>query len=119
MSGLRVLVVEDNALIGALIGELLEYMGHDVCAIEATEPDAVAAAARCKPQLMIVDMRLGNGSGVAAVEEILRSRPVPYVFISGERFQACRPGAVMLRKPFHEADLVHAIDRAVSIAAAA
>ena len=49
MAALRVLVVEDDAIIGALLAEMLEGMGHDVCAVEATEADAVTAAARCGP----------------------------------------------------------------------
>jgi DNA-binding response OmpR family regulator len=74
MKALNVLVVEDDALIGMLFADVLAAMGHDVCAIEATEADAVAAAARYKPDLMIVDARLRDGSGVSAVEEILRTR---------------------------------------------
>jgi two-component system, response regulator PdtaR len=46
MKTLRILVVEDDALFGMLLAELLAMMGHDVCGIEATEADAVAAAVR-------------------------------------------------------------------------
>ena len=49
MTALRVLVVEDDALIGALLAEMLAGMGHDVCGIEATEAAAVSAEARCRP----------------------------------------------------------------------
>lgn len=45
MKALNVLVVADDALIGMLFADALAAMGHDVCAIEATEADAVAAAA--------------------------------------------------------------------------
>lgn len=116
---LRVLVVEDDALIGVLLAEALKEMGYDVCAIEATEADAVAAEARHKPDLMIVDARLREGDGVAAVEEILRTGFVPHVFVSGDTsmIRATRPGAIMLRKPFRDADLALAIQRALSAAA--
>ncbi len=67
-----------------LFADALAAMGYDVCAIEATEAGAVAAAARYKPDLMIVDARLRDGSGVSAVEEILRTGWVPHVFVSGE-----------------------------------
>ena len=60
MKALRVLVAEDDTIVGMLLGELLKEMGHDVCAIEASEADAVAAAIRCKPDLMIIDVRLGR-----------------------------------------------------------
>ena len=49
MKALRVLVIEDDALIAMLLAELLAGMGHDVCATAATEAEAVIAAARSKP----------------------------------------------------------------------
>jgi two-component system, response regulator PdtaR len=119
MKALRVLVVEDDDVIGILLAEMLEEMGHNVCAIEATEADAIAAAVRCRPNLMIVDVRLGDGSGVAAVEEILGTGPVPHVFVSGDtsRVRALRPGAVVIQKPFRESDLARAIQCALGAAA--
>jgi two-component system, response regulator PdtaR len=75
MKALRILVAEDDTIVGMLLGELLKEMGHDVCAIETTEADAVAAAVRCRPDLMIIDVRLGDGSGISAVKEILRTGP--------------------------------------------
>jgi two-component system, response regulator PdtaR len=115
MKALRVLVVEDEILIGMLLADTLGAMGYDVCAIEATETGAVAAAARCKPDLMIVDARLRGGSGVSAVEEILCTRWVPHVFVSGETstIQALRPGSIVIRKPFRDIDLNRAIQRAL------
>jgi two-component system, response regulator PdtaR len=119
MKALRVLVVEDEMLIGLLLADTLVAMGHDVCAIEATEAAAVAAAARCNPDLMIVDARLRDGSGVSAVEEIIRTGWIPHVFVSGEtsRIHALRPGAVVIQKPFREIDLQRAIQRALKIPA--
>ncbi len=111
MKALRVLVVDDNAIIGMLLAEMLAEMGHDVCAVETTEAEAVAAAARCKPDLMIVDARLGDGSGVAAMRTILLTGPMPHLFISGAAVQADSPDAVVLQKPFHEWQLVRAMDR--------
>jgi CheY-like chemotaxis protein len=115
---LRVMVVEDEAVIAVLLAEVLAGMGHDVCAIEATEADAVAAAARCRPDMMILDARLGDGSGISAVEQILCTRFVPHVFVSGDalRVRALRPGAVVIQKPFREADLASAMQRALGAA---
>ena len=116
MQTLRVLVVEDDGLIAMLLAELLTGMGHEVCATAATEAEAVSAAARCRPDLMIVDAGLGHGSGVAAVEQILRAGPVAHLFLSGDagRVQARRPDAIVVRKPFREAELVRAIDNALA-----
>jgi CheY-like chemotaxis protein len=116
MQSLRVLIVEDDAVIGVLLAELLRVMGHEVCDTAASEIDAVTAAERCAPDLMIVDARLGRGSGIAAVDEILRARPVAHFFLSGdaEGVRVRRPGAVVVRKPFRLADLARAIDLALA-----
>ncbi|WP_020177336.1 response regulator [Methyloferula stellata] len=120
MKGLRVLIAEDDALIGMLLAETLEEMGHEVCAIEATEADTVTAAVRYRPDLMILDVRLANGNGISAVEEILHTGFVPHFFISGDRSEvlARRPGAVVIQKPFREPDLAWAIQRALDAAVA-
>jgi CheY-like chemotaxis protein len=98
---------------------MLEAMGHDVCAIETTEAAAVTAAAQYRPDLMVVDARIDDGSGVSAVDKILRTGFVPYLFISGNisNIRALRPDAVVLEKPFREPELTRAIQRAIDIAA--
>ena len=118
LAPLKVLVMEDDAVLGLILGEVLAGMGY-VCAIEATEEDAVASADRCRPQLMIVDVRLAEGSGIAAVDRILSAGAVPHVFVSGDLsgLQVLRPKAVAIRKPFRETDLVLAIQRAFDLAA--
>lgn len=117
MTGLRVLVVEDDDLIGMLLAEILTQAGYDVDAVEVTEAGAVAAAARRKPELMIVDIGLRNGSGFAAVEGILRAGFIPHLFISGDisEIHALKPAAVVIQKPFREGDLARAIDRALAV----
>jgi two-component system, response regulator PdtaR len=118
MKPLRVLVVEDDAIIGMLLAEMLELMGHEVCALVRAEAHAVVAAIRCKPDMMIVDMWLREGNGVAAVERICAASPVPHLFVSGDiaRARALRPDAIMIQKPFREADLARGIQRALEAA---
>ena len=112
------LVIEDDALIAILLAELLVAMGHEVCAITYSEAEAVIAATHYDPDLMIVDAGLGRGSGITAVEEILRTRPTAHVFLSGDadRVRRLKPDAVILSKPFREADLARAIDMALAAA---
>jgi DNA-binding NarL/FixJ family response regulator len=100
-----------------LLAELLAGMGHEVCATVATEQEgAVIAAAHYKPDLMIVDAGLGRGSGVSAIEAILRTRPMAHVYISGdaERVRLRQPDAVVGRKPFRQAELVRASESALA-----
>jgi two-component system, response regulator PdtaR len=115
---MRVVVVEDDAIIGTLLAEMLADMGHDVCAIETTEADAVSAAARCKPDLMIVDVGLAEGSGISAIEKIHLTGPVPHVFVSGDvsRVRALRPSSIFIQKPYRESDLARVIQEALDAA---
>ena len=105
-------------MIGPLLAETLTGLGYEVCGIEATEAGAVEAAARHRPDLMIVDVNLAEGTGTAAMERITRAAPVPHLFMSGRTQQAAMPGEVLLSKPFREADLVRAIERALTPAVA-
>ena len=108
MKALRILVVEDDVMIGGLLAETLEDLGHTVCAVETRAANAVAAAARHHPDLMIVDVGLGEASGIAAVKEILRSGFVPHVFATGDTLRdlSLGPDAVLIQKPFRVSDLV-------------
>jgi len=119
MNALRVLLVEDDALIGMLLADMLTGVGHKVCEIAVTEAEAVAAAAEHRPDLMIVDVGLGKGSGVAAMEEILRGWYVPHLYMTGNvaRIGALRQHAVVLEKPFREPALLLAMQCAMDVAA--
>jgi CheY-like chemotaxis protein len=109
------MVVEDDPMIGPLLGEILEDLGHVVCAMEVDAPNAVAAAARLHPDLMIVDIGLGAGSGVDAVSESLRDGFVPHVFVTGGAPRGLSLGAraVLLQKPYRDSDIAAAITRAI------
>jgi CheY-like chemotaxis protein len=111
MEEIRILIAEDDLIIAAMLGELVAGMGHTVCAIETTETGAINAAARCRPDLVIADISLSEGSGVSAIDAILRTGPVPYLLISGNisGITRLRPDAMAIQKPFHAAELERAI----------
>jgi len=106
---LRILLAEDNAIIGLLLAELLEKMGHQVCGVTANEPATVTAAARMKPDLMILDAQLAQGSGISAIRTILQFGPMPHFFISGAPVAVESPDVIVLQKPFFERELARAI----------
>ncbi len=119
MEKLRVLIVEDNRVIAALLAELIEAIGHEVCGIESSESGSMAAALRLQPDLMIVDAQLQDGSGISAVEAIERDCHIPHIFVSGDAsaVRRSKPNATVMQKPYFEVDLVLAIQSALSKAA--
>jgi CheY-like chemotaxis protein len=116
MEGLRILIVEDDVTVGPLLAEILEDLGHVVCAVEIDVGDAVPASARWRPDLMIVDVGLGEVRGAAEIAKILRDGSLPCVFVTDDilRVPSRVPGAVLIRKPFRAPDIVAAIHRAMS-----
>ena len=114
MKTLRILIVEDDALIGEVLAEMLQGLGHEVCGIEATQDGAVQTACAQHPDLMIVDGKLRNGTGSAAMRQILLIGPQPHLFMGGGRIDAPGTGAVLLQKPFGEPELIAAIEHAIA-----
>jgi two-component system, response regulator PdtaR len=115
MKSLRVLIIEDDLTIGPLLAETIEELGHVVCALEVDAAAAVSAARRCRPDLMIVDIGLGEASGISAVEQILKAGFVPHVFVTGDGLRGLPvgPEAILIQKPYRCSDLVAAIAKAI------
>ena len=120
-NALRILVVDDNDLVGSLLSELLTEIGYDVSPVESTVEGAIASARTLRPDLMIIDVQLGDGSGIDAAERINRQGFIPHIFVSGAttHLQRMNPGSIFLQKPFLESDLIGAIDRALAVRVAA
>ncbi|MGD9979128.1 MAG: response regulator [Hyphomonadaceae bacterium] len=79
----RVLIIEDEAVIAMDLSDIVTASGHDVCAMETTASGAVAAAKRERPDLVLADIQLADGSsGIDAVRDILASFEVPVIFIT-------------------------------------
>jgi CheY-like chemotaxis protein len=108
-----VLIIEDEPLIALDIQSLVEQLGHDVTTIARTHTEAVRAALKARPGLILADIQLADGSsGLEAVNEILGTQEIPVIFITAfpERFltgQAPEP-AFLITKPF-SADSVKAV----------
>lgn len=79
----RILIIEDEAVIAMDLSDLVTDAGHDVCAVETTASGAVRAAKRERPDLVLADIQLADGSsGIDAVRDILANFEVPVIFIT-------------------------------------
>jgi len=78
----RVLVVEDEALVGIMIQECLTEFGFQIVGPVCTASDALQAAKDGNFDAAILDINLGDGM-VYQVAEILVRRQVPFVFVTG------------------------------------
>jgi DNA-binding NarL/FixJ family response regulator len=73
---LRVMIVDDHAVVRSGIRALLELEPDLQVVAEAAEvAEAVKGAEQARPDIVIMDVRLGDGSGIEAAREIRARRP--------------------------------------------
>lgn len=79
----RILIIEDETVIALDLSDLVTAAGHEVCAVATTASEAVEAAERERPDLVLADIQLADGSsGIDAVKSILSSFQVPVIFVT-------------------------------------
>ena len=84
VASVRVLVIEDEAVIALDVAKIVRNAGHQVVGIAATERAAVDLAKKHNPHLVLADIQLRDGdSGIAAVREILKAVSAPVIFVTG------------------------------------
>jgi len=111
---LKILVVEDELLIGMDLVMLLEDWGYIASGPHPTPKAALAAIEEDGPDLAILDVNLGNGHTSIPIAEHLASLGIPFIFLTGyssisdKKFEAfdVRP---RLRKPVSENSLRRAL----------
>jgi CheY-like chemotaxis protein/DNA-directed RNA polymerase specialized sigma24 family protein len=79
-----ILIIEDEPLTAAHLQALVQSLGHKVTGIARTHRDALKLAHDRKPDLILSDIQLADGSsGVEAVNEILGELEAPVIFVTG------------------------------------
>lgn len=78
----RVLVVEDELLIGMLLEDMLNDLGYEVVATVGRLEEALQMAREVAVDVAILDVNL-NGQEVYPVADVLAGRNIPFVFASG------------------------------------
>lgn len=120
LTGLRVLIVEDEGLIAMELSDRLSRKGMTVVAVVDSADRAVAAASSLRPEVVLMDIRIkGDRDGVEAAGEISRTADIPIVFLTShsdratlDRAKGTAPYGYVL-KPFQERELLVAIEMAV------
>ncbi len=116
----RVLIAEDEALIRLDLAEMLEEEGYDVVGQAEDGEKAVALAEELRPDLVILDIKMPRLDGLAAAERVAAQRIAPVVILTAfsqrDLVERARDAGAMayLVKPFSKADLLPAIEMAVS-----
>ncbi|MEP4532332.1 MAG: chemotaxis-specific protein-glutamate methyltransferase CheB [Cyclobacteriaceae bacterium] len=105
---IKILVVDDSAFMRLLLGDLLSKDGEiEVIGTASDGQEAVKQTAQLKPDLVLLDMNMGDFDGLYAVEQIMKHCPCPILILSSVGntnldpiFDALRLGAVdYINKP--------------------
>ena len=115
----RILIVEDEVIVGLVLGNTVRAMGHEVVAIVGSGRKAVAIAKEEGVDLVLMDVRLSDDvDGIMAAEAI--NHGVPIVFhtayvdkVTIDRAMSLNPIAV-LQKPVGDHTLRSTIERGLS-----
>ena len=118
--GLRVLVVEDEALIRLDLTEMLTEEGYVVAGEAGDGEQAVALARELRPDLVIMDVKMPKLDGIAAAGFIVEERIAPVVMLTAfsqrDLIEQARDAGAMayLVKPFQKHDLPPTIEMATA-----
>jgi CheY-like chemotaxis protein len=106
-SGVKVLVVEDEAIIAMMIEGMLEALGCEIVSSVAHVAQACEIAAKANINLAVLDVNVA-GVPVFPVAEVLRRREIPFLFSTGYGASGLPSeflGHQVLGKPFSEKEL--------------
>jgi AmiR/NasT family two-component response regulator len=119
-SPVRILIVEDDAIVALDLSVLLEARGYRVLGIAHTVQQAIERAEATHPDVVLMDINLrGEGDGIQAADAITRHDGMAVVFLTAYRDNATLQRALATRphgyvtKPFDADALQTAIDFAL------
>ena len=114
------MIAEDEALIRLDLREMLEEEGFTVVAEAGDGETAVALVEEHRPDLVVLDVKMPRMDGITAAERIATARLAPVVMLTAfsqrELVERARAAGAMayLVKPFGKADLLPAVEMAMS-----
>lgn len=116
----KVIIIDDEPGILQVMRKLCERMGHDTSAYQSGR-EGVAAIGKSQPDVLIVDLRIGDIDGMEIIQRCNQDYPgIAIIMVTGygtveTAVEAMKLGAFdYLTKPFELDDLQRTVNRAVS-----
>ena len=112
----RIIIADDESLIRLDLREMLSHLGYDVIGEAGDGRSALDLARKLQPDLVIMDIKMPEVDGIAAAEELTRSKIAPVVLLTAYSDQglverAKEAGVVgYVVKPFRETELMPVIE---------
>jgi CheY-like chemotaxis protein len=118
---IKVLVVEDEVLIGLMLVKKLRAYGYEVGDVVTTGEDSIEFAGKIRPSVVLMDVTLaGQMNGIEAARQIKNKYGIPIIIFTGyndrllhDQARQIDPVAI-LAKMDPISDIIAAIEKAVS-----
>ena len=118
---IKVMVVEDEVLIGLMLVKKLRAYGYDVGDVITTGEDSIESAGKNRPSVVLMDVTLaGQMNGIEAARQIKNKYGIPIIIFTGysdrllhDQARLIDPVAI-LAKMDPISDIIAAIEKAVS-----
>ena len=115
---LKVLIAEDDALIAALLEEVLTDAGYEIVGIARTATEAVVLGLDSKPDLAILDMNLADGSLGTEIAARLNDAKLGVLYATASKVRlTAANGHGCIRKPYTPVDLLRGLEVVIDILA--
>lgn len=121
---IKILIVEDEMIIGAKISMFLSELGYEVTGILPRAEEVLLQLEENQPDIAVLDIQLkGNMDGIALAQILHQEHNIPVIFLTAnsdettfQRAKAAKPYA-FLAKPFKKLDLQRALELTISLMA--
>jgi len=118
---IKVMVVEDEVLIGLMLVKKLRAYGYDVADVVTTGEDSIEFAGKIQPSVVLMDVTLaGQMNGIEAARQIKNKYGIPIIIFTGyndkllhDQARQIEPVAI-LEKMDPISEIIAAIEKAVS-----
>jgi CheY-like chemotaxis protein len=112
IAGKRILVVEDEFLVSAMVVDMLTDLEAMIVGPAADIPEALSLAETAEIDAALLDVNV-RGNRIDPVAVTLRERGIPFVFATGYRDAPAVAEAPILEKPYTQSALEAAMSRAL------
>jgi DNA-binding LytR/AlgR family response regulator len=114
---IKILIVEDETVIGANISLQLSVLGYEITGILPRGKEALAHVKKNQPDIILMDINLkGEWDGIETAQQINKKQHIPIIYLTAnadeehfKRAKATNPYA-FISKPFKKLDLQRAIE---------
>ncbi len=112
MDNIKIMIVEDEAIVAEDIKHMLKSMDYQVPAVVSTANDAIKMAEETLPHLVLMDIMLkGNSDGIEAAQVIHKNFGIPIIYLTAyadeptlQRAKLTQPYGYII-KPFEKKEL--------------